>query len=734
MMRRNPNQTLSSRVAPRPSASPSGSSPSSPRQVSSNIALGDSDQEVRPSKRQKTQACLRCRRRKQKCDYRKPCGNCVKADEPCHAASSSQPSRSLATGTTLPAGGLAHDRLADMAALEERISRIEHMNERSHSANDSGEPENLQGRLQKTPAFNETAASPSIRVGTLHLSRSTPAMALLAAFAAPTSEYASPNFAAEPTQSSFHQGDIESMVDDATEETLFSIYSDKVQWRYPFLRLHQLRNRHERSPDSCTLFFISMIYSISLLLARNSPAIRSGLRQEDFYRIAVTRHLAHIFKERDQLLHIQAYLIIAMHAVYSPSTERIITITSAAMRYCVMAQLHCAAAEPEIVDAATSIRIQLRRRVFWCAYKLDRTVGGTYHLPMSIPDSQITVKMYANIDDMELDDRCDRAFPDEVQGVSRFTDVSAALHVVYCRQIQSEILNSTLHRDYSDHLDRNDRWRLRVLDKLDRWRSLWKAYADAPSQNLAGSDWINMMYSYSLSMLYQPTKTSVFHSAGAWTVKACVQACLIFRKFQKDTTVTELWLGLIAQFKCGVSLLYTFFATPSQSRPAVYEHPDIPEAVRACSITLTLIAERWPQSRCIRDTFDILAREIPLFEHASTRLPPALEPIVVHRDTLRMIREMATENFPFHELAHQDPVVDQTIGLGVRGVVGSQEADYETPSQHLDISEGFFQPLTPSAFHMDAVEPVLESMGDSSSTIEFPAYFDLIIPNGSQVN
>ncbi|RBR05642.1 hypothetical protein FVER53590_29960 [Fusarium verticillioides] len=668
----------------------------------------------------------------QKCDYRKPCGNCVKADEQCYAASSTRPLQNLVTTQ-----GPLQDRVlgpAEVAALEERISRIEQMTQQPGLRTHPSEPGNSQAHVQERPGLDATAASPSILADPSHLSRGTPAMALLAAFAAPISEIGSPSITVDARQRPCPQGDLEDMVDSATEETLFSIYNDKVQWRYPFLRLYQLRNRHERSSEPCTLFFISMIYSISLLLGRSGPNLFSGLRQEDFYSKAVTQYLAYVFKEPDQLIHIQAYLIIAMHAIYSPSTERIITITSAAMRYCVMAQLHCDAAEPAPVDVAARIQIQLRRRIFWCTHKLDRTVGGTYHLPMSIPDSQISVKMYANIDDIELDDRCNSAFPDEVQGVSRFTDVSAALHVVYCRQIQSEILNSTLHRDYSQHLDRNDGWRLRVLEKLDRWRSLWDRYADTPSQNLAGSDWINMMYSYSLSMLYQPTKTSVFYSAGTWTVKACMQACLIFRKFQKDTTVTDLWLGLIAQFKCGVSLLYTFFATPPQIRPAAYEHPDVAEAVRACSITLTLIAERWPEARCIRDTFDILAREVPLFEHALARTTPTgrrvrpearksllsllqqIEPIVVHRDTLRMIREIATDDFPFHDQAPQATVIDQPNST-------SQAHSYESPSQQLDIPVDFFQPLTSSALQLDIAGSGLQSIGDSS--IEFPAYFDL---------
>lgn len=284
-MRSDLSDTVTPRVTLRPSPpSPSGSSPSSSHQltfdhVTANNGLDDSHQDARPSKRQKTQACLRCKRRKQKCDYRKPCGNYVKADEQCHTASSVEQSQALAT----TAGVVAQDpliRLAEIAALEERVSRIERMSDRSRSMNESGEPDNSRYHTQERPAFNNaTSGSPSLLVDTPHLSRSTPAMALLAAFAAPTSEQGSPNFIAGATPRECPQGHIETMVDSATEEILFNIYNDKVQWRYPFLRLYQLRNRHERPSDLCTLFFVSMIYSISLLLARNSVVLQDSSRK-----------------------------------------------------------------------------------------------------------------------------------------------------------------------------------------------------------------------------------------------------------------------------------------------------------------------------------------------------------------------------------------------------------------------------------------------------------------------
>jgi hypothetical protein len=120
-----------------------------------------------------------------------------------------------------------------------------------------------------------------------------------------------------------------------------------------------------------------------------------------------------------------------------------------------MAQLHSAAAEPDSTDASIKVELQMRRRIFWSAYALNRTFRTVFNLPFSVPDAQISVKMYANINDDELEARGAEAFPDDPPGIARLTDVSAAMHVVYSRRIQSEVLNITLHND-----------------KLDRWKSL----------------------------------------------------------------------------------------------------------------------------------------------------------------------------------------------------------------------------------------------------------------------
>ena len=198
--------------------------------------------------------------------------------------------------------------------------------------------------------------------------------------------------------------------------------------------------------------------------------------------------------------------------------------------------------------------------------------------------------------------------------------------------------------------------------------------------------------------------------------------------------MSELWLGLVVQFKCGVALLYCFFATPPHLRSAAYQLPEVSEAVRACSIILSILAERWPHSRCVRDSFDILAREIPLFEpQGASTLPRKmrqesaealltlvlqLETIIVHRNTLRMIKEMALEEFP-------RPRIDEQDGLGQNSSTAdltTQNTDGLSPSWSTSMTGDQFQPVTPYFFQpgMSGMDPD----GFDYTAIGFPSEFD----------
>ena len=60
------------------------------------------------------------------------------------------------------------------------------------------------------------------------------------------------------------------------------------------------------------------------------------------------------------------------------------------MRFCIMSQFHLLETEPQMINRDDYVEIQLRRRVFWCAYAIDRAVCATFDFPFSIPDANIT--------------------------------------------------------------------------------------------------------------------------------------------------------------------------------------------------------------------------------------------------------------------------------------------------------------------------------------------------------
>jgi hypothetical protein len=105
------------------------------------------------------------------------------------------------------------------------------------------------------------------------------------------------------------------------------------------------------------------------------------------------QYLTHVFAQPDSVLHAQAYLLLTLHALHSPSSHMIVTVVSAMMRYCVMAELHLAESEPVVPNPAFSLEIQTRRRVFWSAYALDRFVSWIYHIPNNIIDEHISVEV-----------------------------------------------------------------------------------------------------------------------------------------------------------------------------------------------------------------------------------------------------------------------------------------------------------------------------------------------------
>ncbi|CAN9224832.1 unnamed protein product [Alternaria alternata] len=683
-------------------------------------------------KKQRTLACQRCRSRKQKCEDRRPCQNCIKGDEDCLPT---QPAPRPHIESEYVR--ILERRVAELESLDPQHS-LDHLERPSDRPNQENNPDTspassgirnggVMGAIA-SPPFQRTVPPRRSSI----LSGSSPGYAIapglddepdlnhlvFGLIASPSAQFSTHDAAISPT----NPGPAPAIVNSAhalmatmspeLEEALLDAYRERAQAQYPFFHWDTFLTWHSEWKHclSCDLkerawqgLFVNLVYATSLVLLRQPYA--AALNAREFYNSGISL-LPAVLRQPDRILQVQAYLLLSIHALHQSSTERIISLASTAMRQCVQQQLHLGEMEPPSANVQTRLMIQVRRRCFWCAYLLDRLVMSSFDLPPSIPDYMITVRPFANVEDHDLWETAAITPPShDLPDSQHYTCNSSALHILQCRRIQSEISAVTLRWDYDTQFENTSDWRIRILTELDNFKSRVKNFSDPQSKGYTSQRWQAMIYHYTLLMLYRPTKANVVGSAGDW---------------------------LLVQFQSGITLLYCFWATPPEQRTENYFSLDVPDALRACSNILAIMADRWAKAECLRDVFELLAREIPLVDRPNkppTRLSdktvtaiqahlPQVRALVVHRPVLRMIDEMIHEDFPRSIQPSQPPSVAGMLGPT------QQESEDHFNSQLQQINANFQMPFAmQQPFEYGMAEPGLHDP-DVEGLLSFPGVFD----------
>lgn len=159
-------------------------------------------------------------------------------------------------------------------------------------------------------------------------------------------------------------------------------------------------------------------------------------------------------------------------------------------------------------------------------------------------------------------------------------------------------------------------------------------------------------------------------------------------------------------------MLYCLWATPPKFRTDAYNAKGIFGATRACSNNLAIIAERWEQAKDLLDIFELLATEVPLVEHPSSlnghngrsvlrigdetikeirEKLPAVSLIVLNRDTLDMIEQMITEEFPGDSDAFDSRGLNEDDNINTRPIVGTVPQYFALSGYGMDQSVGHIE-------------------------------------------
>jgi hypothetical protein len=398
-------------------------------------------------------SCARCRRRKIKCDRAIPCGQCIAAKSECTGFSSKD------QDPNIPRSIVQHLE-SEIAKVEGELARNGHLEELNASDILAGMPTNDGVPLEEQglPIIDLPIASaeakpetPKLSLETSNLSPPTAAprdpirdevmtcgelqamiFALLPTGPGLTDLIARVRMSLTPSNTiasgsprearrksisrASHEVSCTMLksIPTAILRSLVKKYMTRVYPIFPVLyapslwqqlekvvrTLHDLPDKHRSVPPSFDFLIIYLMLSISATLgsARTGHEAKHMVFSGSLFEEGI-QHLSDKAKIPSDLAGIQVTLMVLQYASINPRLANVWMLTGAAMRACLELGLH---REPPEALAFDPLTLDLRRRLFWCAYNFDRAICSALQRPLSIPDQSIDAHFPSVLDDRHI--------------------------------------------------------------------------------------------------------------------------------------------------------------------------------------------------------------------------------------------------------------------------------------------------------------------------------------------
>lgn len=246
-------------------------------------------------------------------------------------------------------------------------------------------------------------------------------------------------------------------------------------------------------PPSYEFLVIYLILAISSTLGSAKSADESrcmafsaSLFEEGMHHLTIRSHVP------SDLAGLQVTLLILQYATINPRCANVWILSGAAMRSCLELGLHREPPNRSLIDPLT---LDLRRRVFWCAYGMDRAVCSALQRPLSIPDPAISVEYFSALDDKHIHEA-------GIDSTGTETKHHARRWVAF-RRLQSSMIEVHFQNKPLEQSQTWDEWLLSIESRLRNW---YDDYCD-------GHELTEFTLAHGLATLHRPSPRKPFPAA-----------------------------------------------------------------------------------------------------------------------------------------------------------------------------------------------------------------------------
>ena len=368
--------------------------------------------------------------------------------------------------------------------------------------------------------------------------------------------------------------------------------------------MQELPEKHRSVPPSFDFLIIYLMLSISATLgsARTGHEAKHMVFSGSLFEEGI-QHLSDKAKTPSDLAGIQVSLMVLQYASINPRLANVWMLTGAAMRACLELGLHREPPEALLFDQLT---LDLRRRIFWCAYNFDRAICSALQRPLSIPDQSIDAHFPSVLDDRHI-------HPSGIDATGAETKTHN-LRWIHFRRLQSSMTEVHFQGKPLEHGQSWEDWLVSMERRLQAW---YEDYND-------GHELTEFTLAHGLTNLHRPSPRVPL--PGPRSLMVAFEAACSSAKSLRDHILTGFYRRswLIAHHVLENSMVVLFCLRHGfDSISARFNAQQIFEMTKVFTANfLALAAQGWNEVSNYAGVYERLLG--PLLESVFSNRPPSL--------------------------------------------------------------------------------------------------------------
>jgi hypothetical protein len=376
---------------------------------------------------------------------------------------------------------------------------------------------------------------------------------------------------------------------------LVSLYIEQSEVRYPiFLRsslMELVANvYHNISRDTHSLCAINLIMAISLQISSRNDLRLIPLAAE-YYQEALP-YLKETCRDMRDLRTLQCLLLTIVYSLLHPSRVPVWHMAGIAMRMCLDLGLH----RDELICQSVSdpLQIDLRRRLWWSKFAIDRGLSLAVGRPLTIPDDSISTQYPSTLEDACIGNR------DKIPQINLSKTVTN--HWLDLRKLQSEIVGK-LYLNSSNSLNSDDPWYKDIYSRFEAWRDNAPVSVPGP----LNQDWSMHGFYNGILLMHRPSPANPTPSRESYVTcyEAAAANLLLYRNMIVTKSIDITWLICHYLFVCAITLIYAYYY--SKDVRDRYSLAELNDSIKLGSFCLQEITERWPAASGMLKAFYIVS-------------------------------------------------------------------------------------------------------------------------------